>query len=62
MFFYLLHIPLLHLLAHELGVAGKLGLGATYGFAAAVTLALYPLCLAYGRYKEAHPGGWTRYL
>ena len=62
MFFYLLHIPVLHLLAHELGVAGKLGLGATYGFAAAVTLALYPLCLVYGRYKEGHPGGWTRYL
>jgi uncharacterized membrane protein len=62
MFFYLLHIPILHWLAHGLGVAGKLGLGATYGFAALVVVALYPVCAAYGRYKEAHPGGLTRYL
>lgn len=62
MFFYLLHIPALHLLAHALGVSSKLGLGATYAFAALVVLALYPACLYYGRYKAAHPTGWTRYL
>jgi uncharacterized membrane protein len=62
MFFYLLHIPLLVLTAHALGVAHALGLGATYGFAALVIGALYPACRVYRRYKEAHPNGWTRYL
>jgi uncharacterized membrane protein len=62
MFFYLLHIPLLHLLAHGLGAAHDLGLGATYGFALVVALLLYPACLLYGRYKALHTDGWTRYL
>ena len=62
MFFYLLHIPLLVLTAHALGVAHSLGLGAPYAFAALVTAALYPVCRVYRRYKEAHPDGWTRYL
>jgi uncharacterized membrane protein len=62
MFFYLLHIPCLVLAAHALGVAGKLGLGATYLFAAGVIGLLYPACRAYGRYKAAHPRSWTRYV
>jgi uncharacterized membrane protein len=62
MFFYLLHIPLLHAMAHGLGVAHALGLGATYGFALVAVVILYPPCLLYGRYKALHPGGWTRYL
>jgi uncharacterized membrane protein len=62
MFFYLLHIPLLVLTAHALGVAHALGLGATYGFAALVIAVLYPVCRVYRRYKEAHPDGWTRYV
>ncbi|HTB76119.1 MAG TPA: heparan-alpha-glucosaminide N-acetyltransferase domain-containing protein [Polyangiaceae bacterium] len=62
MFFYLLHIPLLVLAAHALGVSHTLGLGATYGFAALVIAVLYPVCRVYRRYKEAHPDGWTRYL
>jgi uncharacterized membrane protein len=62
MFFYLLHIPLLVLTAHALGVAHALGLGATYGFAALVIAVLYPVCRVYRRYKEAHPDGWTRYI
>jgi uncharacterized membrane protein len=62
MFFYLLHIPVLVLTAHGLGVASRLGLGATFGFAVAVVVALYPLCLVYGRYRAAHPRGWTRYV
>jgi len=52
----------LHLIAHGLGVASTLGLGATYGFALLVAALLYPACLYYGRYKQARPGGWTRYL
>jgi uncharacterized membrane protein len=62
MFFYLLHIPLLVLTAHALGVTHALGLGATYGFAALVIAVLYPVCRVYRRYKEAHPDGWTRYV
>ncbi len=62
MFFYLLHIPLLVLTAHALGVAHTLGLGATYAFAALAIAALYPACRSYRRYKQAHPDGWTRYL
>jgi uncharacterized membrane protein len=62
MFFYLLHIPLLVVSAHVLGVAHTLGLGATYAIAAVVVAVLYPACVAYRRYKTAHPDGWTRYL
>jgi uncharacterized membrane protein len=62
MFFYLLHIPCLVLTAKWLGVESRLGLGWTFFFAAAVIALLYPLCLRYGRYKAAHPGGWTRYV
>jgi uncharacterized membrane protein len=62
MFFYLLHIPVLVLTAHALGVAHTLGLGATYGFAVLTIAALYPACRLYRRYKRAHPDGWTRYV
>jgi uncharacterized membrane protein len=62
MFFYLLHIPCLSLLARGLGIGQKLGLQWTFVLAAVVIGALYPLCVLYGRYKAAHPGGWTRYL
>jgi uncharacterized membrane protein len=62
MFFYILHIPLLALLARALGVEHALGLGAAYGFAALAALVLLPLCIWYSRYKAAHPTGFTRYL
>ncbi|HEX3771260.1 MAG TPA: heparan-alpha-glucosaminide N-acetyltransferase domain-containing protein [Polyangiaceae bacterium] len=62
MFFYLLHIPLLALTAKALGVQGTLGLKAAYGFAALAALALYPACVAYGRYRIAHPNGIARYV
>ena len=62
MFFYLLHIPVLVLSAHALGVEHALGLGATYAIAVVVVAVLYPTCRAYRRYKTAHPDGWTRYL
>jgi uncharacterized membrane protein len=62
MLFYLLHIPVLSLAARRLGVAHALGLGATYAAALGVVAVLYPLCRVYGRYKAAHPAGWTRYL
>jgi uncharacterized membrane protein len=62
MFFYLLHIPLLAVTAHLLGLEHKLGIVAAFGFAAATVLVLYPACLWYTRYKASHPHGWTRYL
>jgi uncharacterized membrane protein len=62
-FYYVLHF-------HVLGVASLLlrldrkqhGLLKTYLAAAAVLIALYPLCRMYRRYKATHPDGWTRYL
>ncbi len=62
MFFYLLHIPLLALLAHVLHLEHKLGVGSAYGFAALAALLLYPLCVWYRRYKAAHPTGFARYF
>ena len=62
MFFYLLHIPLLALGAHALGVEHKLGLVAAYGFAALAALLLFPACTWYRRYRAAHPTSLTRYL
>jgi uncharacterized membrane protein len=65
MFFYVLHIPLLSLLAHGLGIEHKLGLEWTFVLAAAVVGALYPLSVLYGRYKAAHAMNrvhWTRYM
>ena len=62
MFFYLLHFPLLVRGAHLLGVEGKLGLSATFLGAAAVVAVLYPACLAYRRYKAAHPGSLAQYI
>lgn len=60
MFFYLLHVHVMELPAHLLGVAGKLGLGATWLLAAACLLVLYLPCLRYGRYKAAHANWFTR--
>ncbi|HYQ16246.1 MAG TPA: hypothetical protein VEQ58_10835, partial [Polyangiaceae bacterium] len=62
MFFYLLHIPLLAMLARALGVEHALGLGASYGFAALAAFALFPICVWYRRYRLAHPTSLARYL
>jgi uncharacterized membrane protein len=62
-FFYLLHVHVLAAANTLLHVDRKHhGLLNTYAGAAAVLLALYPLCLRYRRYKAAHPDGWTRFL
>jgi uncharacterized membrane protein len=61
-FFYLLHAHLLKLAAWSLGVLQAGGLRETYLAWACVLVVLYPLCVLYGRYKRAHPTGWTRYL
>lgn len=62
LFFYLLHVPIMGAFALGFGILQKLDLAAGYLGALAVLCALYPLCLRYRRYKQAHPDGWTRYL
>jgi uncharacterized membrane protein len=61
-FFYLLHVHLLEGFASALGLEGKLGLASAYGFGLAIVVVLYPACVRYLAYKQAHPDGWTRYL
>jgi uncharacterized membrane protein len=62
LFYYLLHIHLLKLAAWALGVADKLGLGATWLAAAVALVALFPVCVRYQRYKAAHPASLARYV
>jgi len=62
MFFYLLHIPLLALLAKGLKLYHALGIGAAFGFAAFVALLLFPLCRWYRNYKAAHPASLARFF
>ncbi len=62
LFFYLLHIHALALVAWIFGIEGKLGLGATYAGGVGVVLALYPLCFVYGKYKAKNPRGLAQYV
>jgi uncharacterized membrane protein len=62
LFYYLLHIHVMMLVAYLTGVHGKLGLPGAYLGTACTVLALYPLVRWYGRYKAAHPGGWRQYV
>jgi uncharacterized membrane protein len=62
-FYYLLHVHLLLLADTVLRFdPDRYGLAKTYVGAAAVLVALYPLCVRYRRYKAAHPDGWARYI
>jgi uncharacterized membrane protein len=62
LFFYVLHIHLMELVALAFGWHDQFGLGSAYLGAAAVLVALYPACVRYRAYKAARPGGWTQYL
>lgn len=62
LFFYLLHFPLLMAFGVATGSLGKGGLVETWLAATVVVCALYPVCLAYGRYKRAHPDGFAQYI
>lgn len=70
LFFYLLHIPLIHLGARlwslaTLGPDGHLDqdLGRVYQGWVLVLVLLWPLCQAWGRHKAAHPERWwLRYV
>ena len=62
LFYYVLHVHLLEAAAHLLHLESRLGLSSAYLGGALIVILLYPACLRYRSYKQAHPGGWTRYL
>jgi uncharacterized membrane protein len=62
LFYYLLHIHALKLVAWITGLHGKLGLLSSYVGALAVLVVLYPACAWYRRYKAAHPASWARWI
>lgn len=62
LFFYLLHMPLMIMIAAGLGVMEQLGLEAVYPAALGIMVLLYPLCRWFRRYKAARPGSWVRLL
>jgi len=62
LFFYVLHWLFLGLPAGLLGLFHASTLATSYLAAAAVVIALLPLCRWYRGYKRAHPNGWARYI
>ncbi len=62
LFFYLLHVHVLVLVAGALGLAHGAGLLAAWLGGLAVVVALYPLCARYRGYKRTHPDGLARYV
>jgi uncharacterized membrane protein len=62
LFYYLLHLHALVLVAQLAGVRARLGITATLVGAAAALALLYPVCAAYQKYKAANPGGWRQYI
>jgi hypothetical protein len=62
LFFYLLHIHILELAAHALGMVKSGGLVETYLAAAAVIALLFPLCWWYRSYKLRHPNSLARFI
>jgi hypothetical protein len=72
LFFYLVHLILIHTLrildhyarsriTHTTGDPGY-PLAGVYAAWAIVLLLLYPLCARYDDYKRSHPHGWTRWV
>lgn len=66
LFYYLLHLPLLHLLALACGAgpfSGRgLGLGGVYAVWALAVLLLYLPCRGWGALKRARRSAWLSYL
>jgi uncharacterized membrane protein len=62
LFYYLLHIHVMLLVAKLAHLEGKFGVFSAWIAAAAALAALAPACAYYWRYKAAHPGGWTQYV
>jgi uncharacterized membrane protein len=62
LFYYLLHLHVLHLGAWLTHQHKNLGVGSAYYCGLAVLVVLYPVCRWYRRYKTAHPDGWARWI
>ena len=62
LFYYLLHIHLLHLAAWALGIREKLGVESAYVGALAALVVLYPACRWYRGYKARHPASFARFV
>ncbi len=62
LFYYLLHIHLVMVVAEVTGLRGKFGPGGAFCGAAFALLALAPACAWYRKYKAANPGGWRQYV
>jgi uncharacterized membrane protein len=62
LFFYLLHVHVLEAIAMALGWHSKLGVASAYVGALGILVLLYPACVRYRAYKQAHPDNWTRFI
>ena len=62
LFFYVLHIHLLKLVAVVFRIDGKLGMASAYIGAVGVVVVLLPLCFYYRRFKAAHPNSLARFI
>lgn len=62
LFFYVVHFPLLGIVALLSGTMGKLLIPGTLLGAAILVLVMYPLCRLYARYKRSHDNALTRYI
>lgn len=62
LFFYIMHRIILDGTAALFDLQGFGGLAETYIISAAVLVMLYPTCIWYRNYKQAHPQSWVRYI
>ncbi len=62
LFFYIMHRIILDGTAAVFELQGFGGLTETYVISAAVLIVLYPACISYRNYKQAHPQSWVRYI
>lgn len=62
LFFYLLHLHALSLVAFVTKWHGQLGIKSAYIGGLIVCVVLYPLCLWYGRYKRTHPRSLAQWI
>ncbi len=62
MFYYLVHRIVLEGSATWMGLRGFGTIRDVYIVSAIVIAALYYLCLWYRRFRQTHPGGWTKFI
>jgi uncharacterized membrane protein len=62
MFFYLIHIPLIHALAKMADVDYDLNLGLVYGIWLAVLFGMYPICRWFAGIKSRSRSAWLGYV